>query len=132
MTDEEIIGLVSKFEDYSSDREVRFGYYDEFHEKKIKANKAGLILAASIFLKAASEYDNSEQNILTIEDHWIDENATHYFDYIEKTDHFEDFNPPVETLKDSLFQVGCFALVICFLICTVIGVINIIDWLFFS
>ena len=106
----------------------RLGYYDEGHEKKVKANKVGLILAASVLLKAATEYNNSDQNIISLDDHWIDENSDYYFDYLEKTEHAEVIEYYSEKIKESLFKVGCFAVIIFIIICLIIGAITLFKW----
>ena len=130
MTDDEIKDIIFKIEEHSSDREVRFGYYNAGHEKKIKANKAGLILYASVLLKAGLNYNKANRNVISVDDHWTDENADYFFDCVEKTDELEIIEPVEDTSGGALIGLGCLIVAVLLVTCLITGVISIFQWLF--
>lgn len=133
MNKEKLHQIIQQLEAANSKDEAYFAIEEDRNVYYVKANKAGLELIASEFLKAALEIDTEQDNRAHIpmdfSQSWLD---GYLIEYIEPVDQLE-YSEPVPFPKDNflqkiLFPVGCLGVFLVLLGTFIAGIVTVIGW----
>jgi len=132
---EELKFIISQLRKDNTEEDSFFGvlqYGGGPDESMIKANRKGLRLYAAELLEAS--ITDSENNTIAFDSDWTYDNADFFFDYIELSEKIQNEEKREEresnSWADKLILIGCIAGVIALIICTIIGLVTSINWLF--
>jgi len=129
---EELKNIIEKLKYKKSAKESRFGFYQDPENITgyIKANKQGLELYAAQLLEAAITDDNH----LAINTNLTDKSSEFFFDSVDiikksklENEYYENQKRP---LTDHLLGIGIIIALTLLIICSLIGIITVITWLF--
>lgn len=136
MTDDEILRIIEKIEKSVESEENYFGFYEDglIESPIIKANRSGLVLYASVLLKASLSYDSktedSNMNYLKLDDDWIDDSSDMFIEYIEKNDTIINIEESKMNWRDYLLRTGFVVILILLGVCLIIGLSTVVGWFF--
>lgn len=142
MTTEALEKIINEFDKEELKKQAIFGLYaygGGTDESFIRANKEGLELFALELLASAKNSENLLKNdkdkTISLEncEEWIDQDSTIYLNYIEVIEgkRKKIINEEEKsTILDMIMPYGCGFILIVLIVATIIGLINIFNWIF--
>jgi hypothetical protein len=100
-------------------------------ESHIRANRAGYLHLASLFLRAAiapHRADTIHDSIDIDSNQFIDEDSNVNFQWLERSENIEKPQEYKRRFLDTLFSIGCCAIAILLFVILIIGIATVIGW----